>query len=210
MFLRKSQFSPLKNEKVSCIFILQYIVETGKKDTFGSLLKRCIRTSLKMKLDGITQNDIVCLCTYNHLNSCVPFIASMFLGVKVASLDPTLSVADTSYLLKQVKPTIIFLVPQAIKLIEESVEKAEINCKLIIFGESDRYQEFEEYLVPNDDEYNFKPTNVSVQDTAVIFFSSGTTGLPKGICQSHYALLAQGVNVMYTLLSMIIILVLYV
>ncbi|RZB38699.1 4-coumarate--CoA ligase 1-like, partial [Asbolus verrucosus] len=174
--------------------VAQYIVETEEEDTYGSLLLRSIRTSLKMKSEGITGDDVVCLCTYNHFNSCVPFISCLFLGIKVASLDPTLSVADTSYLLQQVKPAMIFLVPEATNLIETSVELAKINTKLIIFGNSKQHQQFSEYLKPHEDEDNFTPTAAAVHDTAVIFFSSGTTGLPKGICQSHYALLAQGIN----------------
>ncbi|XP_044268934.1 4-coumarate--CoA ligase 1-like [Tribolium madens] len=175
--------------------VAQYIVETGEKDTFKELLKRSIRTALNMKLEGLTENDLVCLCSYNQKDICAPFIASMFLGLKVTSLDPSLSMTDTAYLLKQVKPTIIFIVPEALNLIENSIEQAEISCKIVIFGNSDTHQQFEEYLIPNSEEHDFRPVVVSPEDTAVIFFSSGTTGLPKGICQSHYALLAQAVNV---------------
>ncbi|EEZ99576.2 uncharacterized protein LOC655644 [Tribolium castaneum] len=175
--------------------VSQYIVETGEKDTFRELLKRCIRTALNMKLEGLTENDLVCLCSYNQKDICTPFIASMFLGLKVTSLDPSLSLADTAYLLKQVKPTIIFVVPEALDLIENSIEQAEITCKIVVFGPSDTHQQFEEFLIPNSEEHDFRPVIVPPEETAVIFFSSGTTGLPKGICQSHYALLAQAVNV---------------
>lgn len=149
-----------------------------------------------MKSEGLTENDIVCLCSYNQKDICTPFIASTFLGIKVASLDPTLSTSDSAYLLKQVKPTVIFIIPEALNLIETAIEQAEISCKIIVFGKSDQYQQFDEYLVPSEEENDFRPVDVSPEDTAVIFFSSGTTGLPKGICQSHYALLAQAVNVM--------------
>lgn len=42
----------------------------------------------------------------------------------------------------------------------------------------------------NEEDFQAKPAD-DVQDTAVIFFSSGTTGLPKGIMVSHYGILTQ-------------------
>lgn len=181
--------------------------ETESQDTYESLLSRCIRTSLKMKSDGLTENDIVCLCTYNHCDSFVPFIAASFLSIKIASLDPTLSVADVSYLLNQVKPAIIFFVPESVELIEQSLQETDfLKPKLVVFGETDTYEPFSNYLVQNSDEAHFKPVHTKAEDTAVIFFSSGTTGFPKGICQNSYALLAQAFNVMYVVLIVILLL----
>lgn len=69
-------------------------------------------------------DDIIMLCTYNHKNNCVPFIAGLFLTLQVASLDPTLSVLDTTHLLKEVQPKILFVAPEAVSLIEESLSEA--------------------------------------------------------------------------------------
>lgn len=77
------------------------------------------------------------LCSSNHKNSCVPFIASMFLGIPVASLDPALSILDITCLLKQVQPKIIFVVSKALGLIEDSLE--ELGGKRVCTFEFKKY-----------------------------------------------------------------------
>lgn len=64
------------------------------------------------------------LCTNNHKNTCVPFIAGLFLGLQIASLDPSLSLLDTKHLVNEVKPRIVFVIPEAVELIEESLTEA--------------------------------------------------------------------------------------
>lgn len=164
---------------------------TGQKDTYISLLQRCIRTAIKMKAEGIKQGDIITLCSANHLNTCVPVIATLFLGAKVANLDPTISVSDTAYLLKQVKPKMVFVTENAIKLIESALAESKLNSKIITFGTSSNYLHFAEFLKKSPEEERLKPAEVDNKETAAILFSSGTTGLPKGICLSHYGILAQ-------------------
>ncbi|KAF2887070.1 hypothetical protein ILUMI_19104, partial [Ignelater luminosus] len=181
--------------------IAQIDALTGEKDTFSSLLQRCIRTAITMRSKGVTSNDIVTLCTFNHLNSMVPFIATFFLSAKVASLDPTLSLTDTMHLLKQVTPKMIFVAPEALELIEKAIEEIPSDIEIVVFGETTKHTKFSNFLEPKQEENNFEPIPPkSLYDTAIIFFSSGTSGLPKGICISHFAYLGQtaiGMNVGY-------------
>lgn len=128
------------------------------------------------------------------MDSCVPFIATIFIGATVASLDPSQSLKDIAYLLDIVKPRMIFVVPEAVDLIISAVEKASPHTEIIVFGETDQYISFSVFVEEKgDEEKSFIPVQVSsIEETAVIFFSSGTTGFPKGICVSHYALVMQG------------------
>ncbi|KAJ8951647.1 hypothetical protein NQ318_012318 [Aromia moschata] len=182
-------FSNMKKYKHK---IAQYLADTNEEDTYQDLLKRSVRTALELKRRNITRDDIVMICSYNHKNSCIPFIASTFLRVPVASLDPTLSLMDTTHLMNEVKPKIIFVVPEALKLIETSLNETGVDAEIVVFGNSDAYAEFSDFLQSDEKEDNFIPESVtSLRETAVIFFSSGTTGLPKGIMTSHYALVCQ-------------------
>lgn len=131
------------------------------------------------------------MCTYNHLNSLVPSIAGQFLCCPVSSLDPTLSQNEANHLMSIIRPKLIFVSSNAIELIEEAINNCKSNTEIIVFGNNNtKYVTFDEYVKESNDEIDFKPTRVkSLKDTSCIFFSSGTTGLPKGICCNHYQIL---------------------
>ncbi|CAH1975081.1 unnamed protein product [Acanthoscelides obtectus] len=174
--------------------IAQYEDETDYVDTYGALLTRCIRVAMKLQELGIGEDDIVSACTHNHRNSCVPFIASTFIGAIPATFDPGLSDIDTVSLLRLMQPKVIFISQEMLKDFETYMEKARVKpAYTIVFGESrGQYMSFDEFLKPQIKENQFKVYETSnPKKTAVVMFSSGTTGLPKGICLNHYALLKQ-------------------
>lgn len=174
---------------------LQIDVESDQRESYSTLLEKCIRVALELQRRGLKKGDVICLCTNNHLNSVVPFISGLFLGCTLASLDPSISLTDTKHLLKQVNPKIIFISKNAEDLIEKSLSDIGIEAEIVVFGSSNKYSSFEEFLEKKEDNENFQPCeDINVDDTAIIIFSSGTTGLSKGICTSHYSLLCQSSN----------------
>ena len=52
-------------------------------------------------------------------------------------------------------------------------------------------------IVPMNTEKSMPKIKFTNEDTAVIIYSSGTTGLPKGVIHTHYALIANTVCITY-------------
>lgn len=133
----------------------------------------------------------------NHLNAIVPYFAALFIGAKVSALEPSFTVSDTAHLLKEVTPKIIFISPESTKLFEKALEELPQETKVVVFGRTEKYLDFSDFLLPKLEENHFKPTEIqNIFETAIIFFSSGMAGLPKGICLNHYAILGQVLNCM--------------
>lgn len=169
------------------IFIFQIEASTGKTDSFESLLLRSIRTALALRKRGIGKGDIVTGCSDNHLNACVPIIASFFIGAIPCSLDPTLSTFEINQLISQVKPKILFTVPGCLKVIEEALKNSNLDTEIVVFDDTTQHTPFETFLEPQDGEQEFQPNIVEdPKETCVIYFSSGTSGFPKGICINHF------------------------
>lgn len=172
--------------------IAQYGIENDESETYDSLLSRCICTAIEMRNRGIKQGDIVALCSYNSMDSAVPFIATQFLGAIVASLDPIISIEDSQCLLNQVKPKMLFFSENVTQRVELIMEATKLETITVIFGQSDKHIAFSKFTGPKENEVYFQPIKVDNTKTAVIFFSSGTTGLPKGIEVPHSQILFNG------------------
>nr|XP_008190687.2 PREDICTED: probable acyl-activating enzyme 21 [Tribolium castaneum] len=144
-----------------------------------------------MQKRGITSHDTLVFCSKVTLDTPIPIIASFFLGAKIANLDPTLSPRQTSHLLSIISPKMIFVSESALSLIEESLESANLKTEIVVYdGSTKKYPTFAEFAKPKPNEENFKPVKITnLDETIVMFFSSGTTGLPKAICHSHSSFL---------------------
>lgn len=133
------------------------------------------------------------------MNSTVVFVASILTGAKVACVDPFIAYIDAKAQIDLVKPKIIFITSESVERIEKIIDELGLNTEIIVFGESDKHTSFNELLKPfsEDEEENFEPyTAKDIFDTVLVVFSSGSTGVPKGICVNHYAVLCSASRMM--------------
>ncbi|KAK4872930.1 hypothetical protein RN001_014959 [Aquatica leii] len=144
-----------------------------------------------MKKKGLKAGDYISICAYQNLNNCVPQIASYFIGVIPACIDPSLSVKESVYLLNKVGPKMIFTSVETIEMVEKIVDNLGKSIEIVVFGNSAKHTPFDEFLVAHDEEIVFTPREPkSLDETVVVIFSSGTTGLPKALCYSHRTMLS--------------------
>ncbi|KAL3275022.1 hypothetical protein HHI36_019794 [Cryptolaemus montrouzieri] len=173
--------------------IAQYVAETGESQTYEELLDNCIRVAINLQKENLEEKDIVGLCVGNHKHACVPYTAGLFIGKIVTAMDPDVIPTEKAKMLQKVTPKILFVDENVIQNIEESLKIANLNIKLVVIGENTHgHRSYKEYLDAADNDIEtFQPVRLdSNKDTAVIFFSSGTTGVPKGICLSHFSILS--------------------
>ncbi|KAK4872973.1 hypothetical protein RN001_015002 [Aquatica leii] len=181
-------FTGFKKHKTKTLQINSF---TGEEDTYGSALLRCIRIALKLLEMGLTSNDIISTCSLNHINSCVPIFASLFIGVKLASLDHKMHITEAVMLIEVISPKVIFVDLESLPFIESILKQSKKTSIIIVFGETPSYINFFDLLSSNPSEHDFTPVEVDKAHTAFIFFTSGSTGMPKGICLSHAEVIEQ-------------------
>ncbi|CAH1367236.1 luciferin 4-monooxygenase-like [Tenebrio molitor] len=169
--------------------ICQVDANINKSETYSSVKLRSVRLAIALQYRGVTSKDVVLSCSKNTLDNTIPIIASLYLGAKVISLDPSLGTKNSKYLVGLVSPRIIFVEEVSVDMIEGSLDESSVNPEIIVLGNSDKYAKFSDLTSPKEGEDKFRPVKVDIHDTAVMLYSSGTTGLPKAICHSHYSFL---------------------
>ncbi|KAB0798205.1 hypothetical protein PPYR_09198 [Photinus pyralis] len=166
---------------------------TGSTDTFAQLLSRCIRVAIGLKEMGLKSGEIVSVCTLNHLNSCVPMIASFFLGAIVSAVDVNFRSSELAFLLKQAPPKVIFVQENVVPKVESALATIGSDAIIVVFGDHSGHVSFAELLKDRSEEKEFKPKEVeNLYETVSICFSSGTSGPPKGVCYNHYTMMYLG------------------
>nr|CAI5864953.1 unnamed protein product [Callosobruchus analis] len=158
---------------------------TGETETARSLLTKCIRTSLLLQKHGIKQGDVVTAFFNIQLNSCIPCIASYFIGAIPSFMDPGINEQEVVHQIKLCQPKIIITYDdqEITELLTRVLDTVGLDLDILVLEKE------KDFLEPQIAEKSFKPVFVEdLQQTAAIFFSSGSTGYPKAICLSHYSI----------------------
>lgn len=143
-----------------------------------------------MRRRGIKPSEVVLNCSSNNMDTFLPLYSTLYLNAVTVTLDPSIPLRTSVHLLKIVSPRMIFVQESAIDLIEKAVESLEKKPEIIVIGSHKKYATLAEFLKPHPDEAKFVPDDVNdIHDVSNIFFSSGTTGLPKAIMHTHYSML---------------------
>ncbi|XP_053599089.1 uncharacterized protein LOC103579793 isoform X1 [Microplitis demolitor] len=169
-------------------FVGQIDGATGKKDTFNCMGARTTKCAVWLKKQGVSRGDVIGLCSKNHLDSCIPLLASFYLGAIFNPWwDSCLDEELVTYFINTTKPKVLFVDEDNAEIIIKAMTKINYSLPVVIFGEKSGLISFKDILqTQSDDEVSkFKCTEVEAENPAIIMYTSGTTSSPKGALHSY-------------------------
>ena len=149
--------------------------------TYGDLLAAVERFIRRLRDDlGVRQDDRVAVLAPNRLEVPALFLAAMRLGAAVVPLNPTTPPADWDYILAHSEARLVF---GARELLDRLVTRPEVVCA------------FEDEAESADQGSPTKPAPAAAarslaKQVAIVLYTSGTTGNPKGVALGQGSLLA--------------------
>ena len=153
--------------------------------TYGDLLGAVDRFARRLRDElGVRQGDRVAVLSPNRLEVPALFLAAMRLGAAVVPLNPTTPPADWDYILAHSEARLIF---GARELLDRLLTRPENVCA------------FEEEMAPANVDGGGPSLPAAVppaaasslaKQMAIVLYTSGTTGNPKGVALGQGSLLA--------------------
>lgn len=161
--------------------------DSGESLSFSQLKSVLIKLSHAFIHLGIKKGDVVLIFAPNSIQFPICFLAVTAIGAVATTVNPIYTVNEIAKQVKDSNPKLIITVPELADKI------ADFNLPVVFLGPKIHQQSgtikkvsfFEDLLKLPGNVSDFPAVVVKQTDTAALLYSSGTTGMSKGVVLTH-------------------------
>ena len=146
---------------------------------------------------GIEPGDRVCVAIPNRIEFLYTYWAAIRLGAVVVPINFRMAARGVNFVLRETEAKALFVHQEAWKLLDEARQGVDAIENVVTCGvEAEGCVAFEDLIASGSG--SARPADVSPDDLAVIVYTSGTTGDPKGPMLTHDNLVYNIRNTIYS------------
>src|SRR5437667_6646571 len=160
---------------------------SGRTLTYGALADGIRRVATALARRGFKKGDVFAIYSPNLPEYAIVFHAVASLGGTVTTVNPLYTAGELASQLKDCRARLLITVPTFLDKAREAAAQTGVE-DIYVFGTAEGARSFSELLdaPPTPPPVAIDPVN----DVVALPYSSGTTGLPKGVMLTHRNLVA--------------------
>jgi acyl-CoA synthetase (AMP-forming)/AMP-acid ligase II len=160
---------------------------SGRTLTYSQLTGAIKLVAGSLHQRGFGQNDVFAIYSPNVPEYAIAFHAAAVLGGIVTTINPTYTAEELARQLNDCKAKFLLTIPIFLANAQEAQAASDVE-EIFVFGEADGATPFAA-LMQSDGTFPSVTINPK-EDLVVLPYSSGTTGLPKGVMLTHHNLVS--------------------
>jgi acyl-CoA synthetase (AMP-forming)/AMP-acid ligase II len=160
---------------------------SGRTLTYGQLAGAVSKAAAGLAARGFKKGDVFAIYSPNLPEYAVAFLAVASLGGINTTINPLYTAGELAAQLNDCGAKFLLTVPPFMDKALEAAREAKVQ-EIFVLGEAEGATPFASLL-----QQEGQPPHVEInprQDLLVLPYSSGTTGLPKGVMLTHYNIVA--------------------
>jgi len=150
--------------------------------TYDDFWQMVMQSASALRQAGIKAGDRVAILSENRPAWGATYCASLFIGAVNVPLDALLKVPEWSHIIRSSGAKAVVTSNRYFPEIEPFLDKIK-SLKAVI--SMDKNNNSVPYLFADDNPSEIEPPSAGINEMAAIIFTSGTTGLAKGVMLSH-------------------------
>jgi long-chain acyl-CoA synthetase len=155
----------------------------GQEHAFDDMIERTHRLAQALRARNVQRGDRVLLLAKNKPEWIISALAVLAAGAIVVPVNPALTAAEVGYIIEHCAPALVFVDAD----LTEVVNGATTPPAMVVFDGTGP-KRWEGVVAQGEAGGAF--SECRPDDPAIIFYTSGTTGRPKGVLLAHHAVLA--------------------
>ncbi|NLA27138.1 MAG: long-chain fatty acid--CoA ligase [Firmicutes bacterium] len=187
LFHYLKETADLYPERTALIFIADQV-------TYREMIENIERMAAAFTAMGLKKGDCVALMLPNCFAFVYSYFAALRQGLIVAQLNPLLTARELSFIVRDSKARVLIVVDTMFSTVEQAMLDQDMENLIIVplTGQSvdapgaKLFDDILQQHEPNPPDVEIDPE----EDIAVLQYTGGTTGFPKGAMLTHYNLVA--------------------
>ncbi len=165
----------------------EFLVYEGERRSFARLFAEADAIAAALQAEGIEKGDRVAIAMRNYPEWMTAYLAIVNIGAVVVPVNSWGQPADIAHAVEDSGARCVFLDQQRFDGVAERFAERAIRTVLVRPETADHPRSLQAFLRDSSAAVP-RPVDISGDDLAMIMYTSGTSGKPKGAASTHRAL----------------------